>query len=157
MLVGGIDPGREGFLCVLNDKNEPIFYKLPYENGELNIPIFEAAIQLLDVVFVEMPIGGAFANKNTRDRDFGELRGLIRRVSAFITIMPMVWKKYFGLDGDKKKSIALAQKLYPDADLKYYTPGGKPTDKFDDNKAEALLIAHFGKSNAMLQSNNSSL
>jgi len=62
-------------------------------------------------------------------------------------VTPQAWKKHFGLKRAKKetdsawkaRSLAVARKLYPNADLPLAG---------DHNKAEALLIAHYG---AMLQ------
>lgn len=51
---------------------------------------------------------------------------------------PAVWKSALGLSKDKKKSLALAKKLFPD--YKDYFRLMK-----HDGRAEAALIAHFAK------------
>ena len=50
-------------------------------------------------------------------------------------ITPQTWKKHFGLDSDKEKARARAQRLYPEAPL---------TRMKDHNRAEACLIARYG-------------
>lgn len=147
MRVGGIDPGKKGFLCVLQDDDDPIFYSLPYDQeGILNISIFEAAILPLDVVFVERPIGVNSDGLMMRHQDFGEMRGIIRKHCEFRWLMPKVWKDALGLTKDKHLSILKAKALYPNADLRRMTPTGQVSQIPDDNRAEALLIAHYGKS-----------
>lgn len=142
MLIGGIDVGRNGWLCVLKD-NKPYFYKLPYDDGKLNVKLFEIYIRDLDVVFAECPIGtNSFLAQ--RHQDFGEIRGITRLHTEFRWIMPSVWKKHFKLNKDKAKSIALAKELYPDVDFSIITPSGKVSINEDDDKAEALLLAHYG-------------
>lgn len=53
-------------------------------------------------------------------------------------IAPRGWKKFYSLDSDKAKSLALARRLYPELqdDLKRQK---------DDGRAEAVLIAHWGR------------
>lgn len=51
-------------------------------------------------------------------------------------VSPQTWKKFYGLIGqDKSESMAMAKTLYPDADLRLVK---------HHNRADALLLAHFG-------------
>jgi hypothetical protein len=50
--------------------------------------------------------------------------------------LPRTWKKFFGLGKEKVDSLRIARELYPTAPLKL----GK-----HHNRAEALLLAHFGQ------------
>lgn len=56
-------------------------------------------------------------------------------------VSPQKWKRAFGLDNDKQKSIECAMRLYPNANL-YATPRCK---KMHDGIAEALLMAEYAK------------
>ena len=51
-------------------------------------------------------------------------------------VTPQAWKKFYGLTGQEKAASMLkAQQLYPEADLRLVK---------HHNRAEALLMAHFG-------------
>jgi hypothetical protein len=68
---------------------------------------------------------------------FGAVRMLmtIRSREPVATPNPKEWQKVFGLKGgDKEASMACAQRLYPDAPLKF---------KKHHNRAEAILIGHW--------------
>jgi crossover junction endodeoxyribonuclease RuvC len=54
----------------------------------------------------------------------------------FHLITPADWKARLDLDRDKEKSLALARNLFPGVDL---------SRKKHHGRAEALLIAHYGK------------
>jgi hypothetical protein len=47
------------------------------------------------------------------------------------------WKKFYGLDADKEKARQLALQLYP-------VLGAQLARKSDHNRAEAVLLAHYG-------------
>ena len=53
-------------------------------------------------------------------------------------VAPQRWKRRYGLGSEKGKALETARKLYPDAaaDLKRQK---------DHNRAEAVLLAHWGK------------
>jgi crossover junction endodeoxyribonuclease RuvC len=54
----------------------------------------------------------------------------------FHLIAPADWKARLNLDRDKERSLVLARKLFPGVDL---------SRKKHHGRAEALLIAHYGK------------
>lgn len=59
----------------------------------------------------------------------------IARVDV-VLVHPQTWKKFYGLIGqDKAASMDKARQLYPDADLRLVK---------HHNRAESLLMAHFG-------------
>ncbi len=66
---------------------------------------------------------------------FGSVIALAERIHApFQFVTPKVWKKALGLDSDKKRSLALARDLWPEA----------PLSRMKDNgRAEALLLAEW--------------
>jgi len=153
MIVIGIDPGRKGFAYNLQ---EDLFLALPYkENGELDALSFREFISNANIVFSEMPIGKFNSSVLKRHQDFGEIKGIVKSLGIeFRWLMPKVWKDYYSLGVDKNASIAMAKLLKPELDLNYKTPSGKITNKADDNKAEAFLIAYYG--NKVLNQNSSS-
>lgn len=70
-------------------------------------------------------------------------RGVVRSVLAVARIdmrivTPQKWKKFFGLDADKGRSLEVARTLFP-------LQAGVLARKKDHNRAEALLLAHYGK------------
>lgn len=77
---------------------------------------------------------------------FGESYGWLKGVLdanhvSYQEIPPERWKKEFGLNTDKKKSIEVARQLFPDADL-------RPTERSrvdSDGMAEALLMAEYAR------------
>ena len=66
---------------------------------------------------------------------FGATIALAERTRCpFHFVTPRVWKKDFGLDSDKNRSLALARDLWPEAPL---------SRQKDNGRAEALLIAEW--------------
>ena len=54
-----------------------------------------------------------------------------------VPIEPQTWKRWYGIGADKGKALEAARKLYPACpDL---------ARAKDHNRAEALLLAHYGK------------
>lgn len=67
---------------------------------------------------------------------FGSLMSVLQIHGCPIHLVaPTTWKKALGLSKDKNASLDKARLLYPDASL---------DRKKDHNRAEALLIAHYG-------------
>jgi len=74
---------------------------------------------------------------------FGVSKGLvIGMLHAFkcpvFTVPPAVWKGVYGLSSNKDASRALASKKFPNSSYLW-------TRKKDDGRAEALLLADFGR------------
>jgi hypothetical protein len=71
-------------------------------------------------------------------------RGIVEAVTDIArfdtkVVQPQVWKRFYGLLGkDKEAARAMARSLYPMAQ-------GELARKKDHNRAEALLIAHYGQ------------
>ena len=71
-----------------------------------------------------------------------ETKGCVRAVLALAGIKthwvdPQAWKALYGLNSSKDASLGIARTLYPD--LQHLL-----TRKLDHNRAEALLLAHWG-------------
>lgn len=164
MIIIGIDPGLTGGLAAINSSSGACsVHDLPttpvegnglvrrriegYEFGMLlrkQIPAGESVVVVLEQV-------GAMGGKNNSMQTQASLTGTflgIRCVLDVLRIKPVLvtpqrWKKHYGfkrLEGEKDSAfkarhVTMARTLYPAAEL--------PLAK-DHNKAEALLIAHFG-------------
>lgn len=141
MIFCGIDPGRGGAIAVIR------------EDGSVETSVFDEAeyrsvLQALNgssLVIVEdvhaMPKQGVTSMFN-----FGFNKGwIVGLLYAYgiptQLVSPQKWKRAFGLDNDKQKSIECAMRLYPNANL-YATPRCK---KMHDGIAEALLMAEYAK------------
>lgn len=158
MLVGGIDPGKKGYLVIVSteDNFSPVVFKLPYDkDGELNPHLFSAAISVVDVVFSERPLvvntnakgSEAFSSTGVATRlvDFGGIRELVKLAKKkFVAVMPGQWKAAYKLSSNKQKSIDWVKKHYPNVNL---IPEGCRVESHDI--AEALLIAHYGKASIL--------
>jgi len=69
---------------------------------------------------------------------YGIIQGIVGAYGLPLHLVrPQTWKKSLGLNNEAKASLALARELYPDAThlLKRVK---------DHNRAEALLLAHYG-------------
>ena len=66
---------------------------------------------------------------------FGIAHALLAvRTDELIVVSPRRWKAHYGLDANKAESVACARRLY----------GSRLPTQFGHNRAEALLIAHWG-------------
>ena len=75
-------------------------------------------------------------------QNFGFILGLLRAfVIPFELVRPQKWKKEFSCTSDKNTSIEVAQRLFPDVDLRRTPKCSKPHDGI----AEALLMAEYAR------------
>lgn len=141
MTFCGIDPGRGGAIAVIREDGSiatSVFNESAYRSVILSLAYNSLAI-VEDVH--AMPKQGVTSMFN-----FGYNKGWIMGalfscgVSAQL-VSPQKWKRAFGLDNDKQKSIACASRLFPDANL-FATPRCK---KPHDGICEALLMAEYGR------------
>lgn len=141
MIFCGIDPGRGGGIAVIRE-DDSVVTSVFDETG------YKSILQTLNgssLVIVEdvhaMPKQGVTSMFN-----FGFNKGwIVGLLYAYgiptQLVSPQKWKRTFGLDNDKQKSIECAMRLYPNANL-YATPRCK---KMHDGIAEALLMAEYAK------------
>lgn len=150
----GIDPGAHGAVAIiygdsvalfdLTNNIEDYWYKMYNLEG--------------DVCYVEDVYGRpgqSCAANNTfmKLAGYAELLGF-SIAEKFNKVTPSVWKKYFGLTGvkgetktqKKHRSIELAKKLFPSV-------AGELTAS-KDGRAEALLIAEYGRQQYEKENNN---
>lgn len=160
----GIDPGLTGAVAAVYPHSKTCAVReipttpLP-GNGLVNRRVQgrEFALILLELVpadhavcvFIEhvQTMGGkdnALQTQGSLMRTLGAIESAldIRRITPTV-VQPKAWKAHYGLQRKPKettsrwkgRSLAIARKLYPGADLPLAG---------DHNKAEALLIAHYG-------------
>lgn len=146
MIYIGIDPGKKGAIAVIYDELDALEIKaVPYSDEEL-INLCEALTGLpgvrccLESVHA-MPKQGV-RSTFTFGVAFGYIKGVLEanRIS-YQEIPPERWKKEFGLNTDKKKSIEVCKALFPEVSL-------LPTDRSrvdNDGMAEALLMAEYAR------------
>ena len=144
MIHIGIDPGKHGGYAVIDDCSARVYpwddtYFVSDMNGVMSRG--ESVVAAVEKVGA-MPGQGTVSMFN-----FGKSAGYIEGVLTALGIgyqlvPPARWKKEFSLIGkDKKASVEVCRKLFPEVDL-------KRTERCrteSDGKAESLLIAEWGR------------
>lgn len=159
----GIDPGLTGAIAAINSRGGGVaILDMPTKQvtggGLVNrrvdgralaaflrrlAPVDETAILTCELVH-------AIAGKETGQGGMQQMGSLMRSFGAIEAIVdalrltahwprPQEWKKFYRLGKEKDASLDMARRLYPDAQTLLARVK-------DHNRAEALLIAHFGLS-----------
>lgn len=158
MIVIGVDPGLTGALCIIGRDRQMVADIPTCENGTASgsmkrwvdveklghivstwSHIFGLARESVTVV-IERPIPMPSLPAQTiasQFDTFGALRAVLARYGDSLIVNPRDWKKIYGLGNDKSASRACAQRLYPALALDLHRVK-------DHNRAEAVLIAHYG-------------
>ena len=146
MVIVAIDPGAQGAICILKN-GIPNISKVRKNEFGLYYPFLTLHV---DAVVIEKvnPYGqranSAFSFGRAYQCALSYAETLVDKGAVFYNPTPQEWqkeiKKITGivLGEPKERSIESAKKLYPDAD--YYKVRGA----VDNNKTDALLIAHYG-------------
>ncbi len=152
MTIIGIDPGISGALGFLQDDGTL--------QCVLDMPVVKLGtgseidvVNLLNLISMKILLWECRAIVETQSpqpsqgvvasfrmgRNFGQLCAVLDVLGIpWSEVRPAKWKKAMGVTKDKSSSIVLARRLWPDAPL---------TRKKDDGRAEALLIAEWGRRN----------
>lgn len=140
----GIDPGVTGAVgCLCESAPEPLIWDMPANPRDLyeRLSGFNSNVALQVVVeqAQAMPRQGVSSTFKT-GYGYGVIIGVLAATGIpYRTVTPAVWKRAMGLQGkDKEASRALARSLWPTAPL------GRVKDH---GRAEALLLAEFGRRN----------
>jgi hypothetical protein len=161
MIVFGIDPGKDGYVCRLATDTGPEFWPTPtvrigkgksqkrdYDVAGMRSILTRLPVSAIGVVVLEkqqsMPGQGVSSTFST-GYGFGLWHGLIAGLGLPIRIVhAQTWQALLCRDipGDdtKGRSILAAGRLYPTIDL-------RATERCrvaHDGKADALLLAHYG-------------
>jgi len=147
-MICGIDPGLYGAIAFIYDDGHVYIEDMPRTGKEI------AAVPLANM-FREFPPDhvylehvNSFGMGRQSAFNFGQTVGMIRATLStldfpYTQVTPAKWKQYFRLGRDKDASRMAAMRLYP-----------SHADKFkrvkDDGRAEALLIARYGKETGTL-------
>jgi hypothetical protein len=157
MVVIGIDIGLTGALAAVDSRGTCSITDLPtlptegkrHVGRRLDprslillvrqfIPPGEAALALFEDVHTGTGPGAAARASLMHSRGIVEAVLEIARIDCR-AVQPATWKRFYGLTGKKKvASLHTARSLYPSADAQLKR-------QKDHNRADALLIAHFGQ------------
>lgn len=145
-MIIGIDPGVNGAFTLMDfNKNIILCSDLPLQDKETKhldgevfynmISGFDISLAIIEDVHSAPKQGVASTFK------FGYSSGLLTGVMIgknikIQKVKPYIWKHLLTLGTDKKESLAMANKLFPDTNLFKMVK--------DHNKAESALIAYFG-------------
>lgn len=145
--IAGIDPGFTGAIAFLSDSSLSV-YDLPIKKimnkkqvcGKQLTKLFKK--HAVDICVIEdvhsMPDQGV-ASTFTFGYNAGILLGVAEALGIkVLKVKPAAWKSALNLSKDKKKSLALAIKLFPE-----YKDLFKRAK--DDGRAEAALLAYLIK------------
>lgn len=139
----GIDPGKSGALCIINDDG---VVAVPYDRVDyiemLSGVDAENSVCCLERVSA-MP-GQGVTSMFSFGENFGFLQGVLETLHIpYELVRPQKWKKEFSITADKNSSVDVCKRLLPSLSL-------KKTDrckKDDDGLAEAALMAIYAKRN----------
>lgn len=154
MIVLGIDIGVTGALAAVDSHGTAAVEDLPVVQDSAGKRI--AGRELLNLIRGMSPAGESalaiiedvrpLPGPNTA-HTMGSLMGSRRAIEAVldvagitvIAVQPATWKRFFGLiKAEKGRSLETARSLYP-------LQGPLLKRQKDHNRAEALLLAHYGQ------------
>ncbi len=139
----GIDPGAKGAFACLIESDVFMVYMMN-KAGFLTLADYLWQTKAHVVCCIEkvhaMPKQGS-VSMFTFGEGYGWLKGVLDGYSIpYQEIPPQTWKKEFGLNSNKTKSVEVAHQLFPHVNL---VPDG--CKKPSDGMAEALLLALYAK------------
>jgi crossover junction endodeoxyribonuclease RuvC len=137
MIYIGIDPGKNGAMCLLDNENlEFIDFDLKEYIAKLSkLSDIRACIESVHA----MP-GQGVSSCFTFGQRLGELEGILMTLQIpYELVPPKTWQKACGIQpkSDKKTIANVITKLYPTADI-YGSRGG-----LKDGRSDALGLAHY--------------
>ena len=150
----GVDPGAKGGYAVIREELDGGINVLckTWDNHQFvedmrNVAQDAKSIGWNVTAAVEK-VGAMPGNGAVSMFAFGKSCGYIEGVLAacgigYQLVPPRVWKKSFSLNNDKKLSIEVCKRLFPNVDLR--ATERCRTDS--DGKAEALLMAEYARRN----------
>lgn len=163
MNVLGIDPGKDGFLCLLPRLSAPTFWPTPtvllsakgskcdYDVAAMRRILAETAADLV-ILEKQQAMPGSLhgrtqgtASSFSTGYGYGLWLGLIAGLGLrLVTVHPRTWQAKLCRDipGDstKARSIMAAGRLFPSVDLR----ATERCRKQHDGKADSLLLAYYG-------------
>lgn len=157
MIVLGIDIGVTGAMAAVDSRGTASIVDLPTEGigGDRVVKRKVSATGLRDAIWhyvapgevaiaiiedVHMGIGKGGAARSSLDLNRGRIEAVLDllRIPTHV-VQPRTWKRFYGMAGsDKAPSLEIARTLYP-------LQAGMLKRVKDHNRAEALLLAHYGQ------------
>lgn len=147
MIFLGCDPGKKGGLAVINELTHTLS-TIPYSDTDLITSMKLLKKNFKDTRIIccleqvhAMPKQGVSSTFNF-GMGYGFIKGVLEALDIpYQEIPPQRWKKEFGLNTDKAKSIEVCKRLFPGVNL-LPTPRSKVDS---DGMAEALLMAEYAR------------
>ena len=163
MRIIGIDPGKNGYIAVLQDGKYEFAFIMPtlpvskkttkrdfdVKDMTSSLVAIQSYNPSIDLVVIEKqqarPAPEGRGSIFSTGRGFGLLEGIVAALGyPYIIVHPKTWQKvmHAGVQGDntKTRSILAAGRLFPDVDMRKT----ERCKKAHDGKAEALLLAMYG-------------
>lgn len=162
MIHVGIDPGKSGFLVAIDGDGNVVAeaatptIRVGRSRREYDVPAMRDALRGLgpDAAFVTIEKQQAMPGQGGTSMfsvglGMGLWVGLVVGLGfPYQVVHPRTWRKAMCRDvpgeDPKGRSILAAQRLFPDVDLRKSERARKP----DHNKADALLLASYGRKSA---------
>jgi len=158
MIYIGIDPGKSGAMAVISgpgvEDNGKVLDILNFDleaYRECLVRTLKLEYSYSNFIFVPYKIaieqvhampGQGVTSMFHFGENFGQICGLLTGLGLkYECVTPMKWKKCMGVSSDKQTSIQRALEYFPDAPLMKSKRSRVP----DNNRAEALLLALFGR------------
>ena len=145
MVYIGIDPGKKGGYAIIDDVHHTV-EAYPWDDMEFVRKMVEYSECGMSVMVCVEKVNSMPGQGLVSTFSFGKAAGFIEGVLtacglSYQLVSPRVWKKSYGLDSSKQKSIDVCQRLFPDVNLLATERSRVPSD----GKAESLLLAMFAK------------
>ncbi len=153
MIVAGIDPGKSGALAILHADNSVQFFDVPRIKlrgkdkpawgdwcRSWSAALDFAGVNMIVIEEVSARPGQGVTSMFTFGRTLGFAHAIAVASGASVqTVTPAVWKAKFGLlNSSKGASRERCTALYP-------TTAAQLARVKDDGRAEATLLAHYGR------------
>lgn len=142
--VMGVDPGATGAWALVNDgwatvHDCPMFGGILSESGRILLRRAQPGLVCAYVEYAASRPGQGGRSIFSFGVNYGAWLGVLSYEGVRVEIVtPGVWKKYYGLTRDKDESLAKALEVFP-------AMAKELTRKKDHGRAEALLIAEYGR------------
>jgi len=139
----GFDPGKEGAMAVIGPHLIPSAHAFDKHVYVEKLVDLKRQFNLFAVVeHVGAMPGQGVTSCFSFGESFGWIQGVLDAMQIpYELVRPQKWKKVFSCTSDKNTSIAVAERLFPEVDLRRTPLCRKP----HDGKAEALLIAELAR------------
>jgi len=139
----GIDPGTSGALSFFNDDMSDCG-SVAYDEEAYRATLEELAFHECTCCLEQVHSfsGQGVSSTFTFGMNFGIIKGMLKAFRIpYQEIPPQRWKKEFGLNSDKQKSVEVAHHLFPTWELKR----SERCKKEHDGIAESLLMAEYAR------------